>query len=209
MPRNVLSQEEVKKYDLQNFSASPRPQILPGTEKVKDPFSKDQKDAAGFAERMLRANKIMNDLEDDGFDPTNFKEAVLIERSPFIPNILENYMFSPQYRMYQQAVRDFALAQLRRESGAAITPQEYEEVALIYMPVPGDGQAVKAQKREAREAVAEQMKISAGKAYRVKTEETKKADQDPQQEALEVLLDRAKTDEELRQKLIDLGYIKQ
>ncbi|HBT08637.1 MAG TPA: hypothetical protein DEB18_03400 [Leeuwenhoekiella sp.] len=209
MPRNVLSQDEVKKYNLENFSTRPKPQIIPGTEKVKDPFSKDQKDAAGFAERMMRANKIMNNLEDDGFDPTNFKESVLIERSPFVPNILENYLFSPQYQLYQQAVRDFALAQLRRESGAAITPQEYEEVALIYMPVPGDGTAVKAQKRKARQAVAEQMKISAGKAYRIKTEETKKSDQAPQEEALDVLLKRSQTDEVLRQKLIDLGYIKQ
>ena len=101
MPLEPLTTEE-----LQSFRESDQPATAPyspaqisaraigGTEKSKDPFTGEQKDAAGFAVRMEAAIEEMEALEDSGFDPVNFKDSVLVEYGPFIPDIAENYLKS-------------------------------------------------------------------------------------------------------------------
>ncbi len=76
-----------------------------------------------------------------------------------------NWLQSDTNQSYRQAQRAFTEARLRKESGAAIPAGEYENDARTYFAQPGDGKAVLAQKRKAREVVLNGMKNASGKAY--------------------------------------------
>ena len=53
------------------------PQIIPGTEKMKSPFTEGQTKDAGFAYRMEQALRRIEELEGSGFDPANFKDLIV------------------------------------------------------------------------------------------------------------------------------------
>ncbi len=80
-----------------------------------------------------------------------------------------NYIQSPEYQKYKQAASNFITALLRKESGAAIGKEEFARYDKEYMPQPGDGQEVLAQKTEARRVAIESMKKGAGPAYKSPT----------------------------------------
>jgi hypothetical protein len=182
--------------------------VLPGTEKDKSVFAKEQKDAAGFAIRMEEDIKIMDDLAASGFNPVNVYDQT-IESAPFIPDFLENILVSGKYQVYRNAAKDFAMAQLRRETGAAITASEMELSRELYIPAFGDKPETLAAKAASRELNFQNMKASAGKAYdRAKTDI--KASSKPdlvQEEALDLLRERAKTNPQLRAKLKAAGVL--
>ena len=52
-------------------------QIIPGTEKVKDPFTGEQKKQAGFAVRMENAVAQLEALENSGFNPVNSYDIIV------------------------------------------------------------------------------------------------------------------------------------
>jgi hypothetical protein len=79
----------------------------------------------------------------------------------FAPNIAQ----SKEQQLYRQAQRAFTEARLRKESGAAIPPAEYDSDAKIYFAQPGDSKETIAQKQRARQAVLEGLKFSSGRAY--------------------------------------------
>jgi hypothetical protein len=82
---------------------------------------------------------------------------------------LGNYVQSPEYQKYKQASSNFITALLRQESGAAINKSEFERYDKEYMPQPGDGPDVLAQKTEARRIAIEGMKKGAGPGYKSPT----------------------------------------
>jgi hypothetical protein len=82
---------------------------------------------------------------------------------------LGNYVQSPEYQKYKQASSNFITALLRQESGAAISKSEFERYDKEYMPQPGDGPEVLAQKSEARRVAIEGMKKGAGPGYKSPT----------------------------------------
>lgn len=182
--------------------------VLLGTEKDKSVFAKEQKDAAGFAIRMEEDIKIMDDLAASGFNPVNVYDQT-IESAPFIPDFLENILVSGKYQVYRNAAKDFAMAQLRRETGSAITAPEMELSRELYIPALGDKPETLAAKAASRELNFQNMKASAGKAYdRAKTDI--KASSKPdlvQEEALDLLRERAKTNPQLRAKLKAAGVL--
>jgi hypothetical protein len=65
---------------------------------------------------------------------------------------------------YSQAARQFVNSVLRRESGAAISQSEFDSARKQYLPMPGDTDQVKAQKRAARADVLTQFERGAGPA---------------------------------------------
>jgi hypothetical protein len=178
---------------------------VPGTEKAKSPFAKEQKDDAARAVRMLDAAKVMADLEDSGFNFANAYDSLLIEYAPFIPDVLENYFHSTKYQLYQRAMEDFLQAQLRAETGAAITQQEFPMVFRRYVPMPGDTPEAIAAKREARFRDAQVTKANAGAAYEQSKQDVRPEQRGnytrTQEQALEELKERAKTDPELKARL--------
>lgn len=75
-----------------------------------------------------------------------------------LPNLLK----SPEGQRYKQAEDEFINAALRRESGAAIQPSEYDRFEKIYFVRPGDTPDTIAQKQAARKRVVDGFAMAAG-----------------------------------------------
>ncbi|ANL02703.1 hypothetical protein [Rhizobium phage RHEph18] len=138
-------------------------QIIPLTA-PKAP-SNEQLNAAGFADRMHSAGGLLDKYEQQGLNATD----QFLTGSPFIPGFIGNSIVgktNPDYQLFDQARRDFINAQLRRESGAVIGPDEFNNANKQYFPQPGDSKAVIEQKREARRLAIESMARSAGPNYK-------------------------------------------
>lgn len=76
--------------------------------------------------------------------------------------LVGNYLVSAEYQKGDQAQRNFINAQLRRESGAAISESEFANARKQYIPQPGDGPDVLAQKKANRDMAVRNMQLSAG-----------------------------------------------
>lgn len=72
--------------------------------------------------------------------------------------LIGNYLKSPEYQQAEQAGKEFLQAILRKDTGAAITPQETSEYGSVYLPRPGDGPEVLAQKKASRTRALEAIK---------------------------------------------------
>tara|TARA_S200002703_G_scaffold74073_3_gene63946 strand:+ start:3065 stop:3715 length:651 start_codon:yes stop_codon:yes gene_type:complete len=215
MPLRMLSPQEIQGLDLTPPAASapaqPGLKVTPiaGTEKSKDPFSEGQRKDAGFALRMTKALDEIEAIEDSGFDPVNFKDAVLVEYAPFIPDLVENFLLSPKYQLYRRAMNDFTTAQLRKETGAQINESEIGFIQRSYVPMPGDSPEVMEAKRRARRDALEAMKANAGKAFDVTMERVSLGEQPkvgPEAAILE-LRRRAKNDPQLAEELRRRGLM--
>lgn len=121
-----------------------------------------QANAAGFAKRIEQSEQIFNDLSKSGYDPTTMGAAA--------SRMLPEYFKPGQLKQQEQAERNFINAVLRRESGAAISPSEFQSAEKQYFPRAGDPPEVLAQKLANRQQVLESLKTASGPAYeRVKT----------------------------------------
>jgi hypothetical protein len=74
-------------------------------------------------------------------------------------------MGGPDVQAYRQAVRNFQNAQLRRESGAVISPQEFGSARQQYTPNPIDDPTTMDQKRQTRQQAVDAMVFSSQGAY--------------------------------------------
>ena len=107
-----------------------------------------------YATRGEKANIILDTLEYEG---TNFL-ANITSRTPLVGN----FSVSPAYRQYDQAKRDFINAVLRQESGAVISPAEFENAEKQYFPQPGDDVLTVNQKRRNRRTAMDAIRQAAG-----------------------------------------------
>lgn len=120
----------------------------------------EQATAEIFANKMELSNKTLDTLANQG---TSLAGKI----ASGIP--LGNYMQSAEYQKYKQAASNFITALLRKESGAAIAKEEWVRYDSEYMPQPGDGPELLAQKAEARRVAIEAMKKGAGPGYKSPT----------------------------------------
>jgi hypothetical protein len=116
----------------------------------------EQAKALGYAKRITDANIVLE-------DPMYAKSLVSTRSNvgssvPFIGNAL----VSSDYQIADQAVRNFINAQMRRESGAVISPEEFANARIQYIPVWGDGEEVLERKRQARARALENLYVSSG-----------------------------------------------
>jgi hypothetical protein len=72
---------------------------------------------------------------------------------------------SDDRQMFDQAERNFINATLRRESGAVISNEEFDNARQQYIPLPGDGTAVLEAKRLNREQILTGLRLEGGAAY--------------------------------------------
>lgn len=86
-------------------------------------------------------------------------------------NLLPNAAQSETNQAYRQAQRSFTEARLRKDSGAAIPPNEYEQDAKTYFVQPGDSKTVIEQKRQGRETILRGLKLESGRAVKAIGEE--------------------------------------
>ena len=116
---------------------------------------------AGFADRMLESNLKIEQYKAAGMDVGQISKGA-------IP-LIGNFVVSDDYQSFNQAQRDFINAQLRRESGAVINPDEFKYAAKQYFPQAGDSEQVLLQKKANRDAAVGGMVRSAGPAYKMPT----------------------------------------
>lgn len=120
----------------------------------KDPGLNDtQAKALLFGSRMQNADKILTQLAAQGTVRPSVMKGV-VESVPLVGGALgagANAASSPQQQQVEQAQRDFVNAVLRRESGAAISPTEFESAKKQYFPAVGDSPEVIAQKAQNRQ----------------------------------------------------------
>lgn len=119
----------------------------------------NQSAAAAYADRMAAANAVLSDPQLEAAQ-TNIVES----GKAGIP-VIGNFLTSEDKKLADQAQRDFINAVLRRESGAVISPSEFENAKQQYFPQPGDTQAVKDQKRANRELAIKGVARAAGSNY--------------------------------------------
>lgn len=76
----------------------------------------------------------------------------------FVPRGLQ----SDARQVFDQATRNMINAFLRRESGATISDEEFDNARQQYIPQPGDDEAVLAVKRDNRNAMVASLRTEAG-----------------------------------------------
>lgn len=123
---------------------NPQGGIIP-LQGFQKPLNDVQAKAQLFGTRMQEADKILADLEKGG---KSFSTPGA--NAPFIGGLV-NTLNSEQGQMLDQAKRDFTNAVLRRESGAAIAPSEFDSADKQYFPQYGDSKKVIEQKARARQ----------------------------------------------------------
>jgi len=121
----------------------------------KEPKS-SQFEAALFGRRLEQAEQIFGEL-------AKTSDATAIDFA--IARKLPEFIKPENIKSQEQAERNFVNAVLRRESGAAIAPSEFESARLQYFPQVGDGPQVLAQKRANRAVAFNALKAEAGEAF--------------------------------------------
>lgn len=123
------------------------------------PLNDSQAKALLFGSRMQEANKVLGEMSARGTEmPSVIKRAA--EAVPLIGGglgTLANGIQSDDQQSVEQAQRDFVNAVLRRESGAAISPSEFESAKKQYFPEIGDSAQVRQQKAKARQLAIQGM----------------------------------------------------
>ena len=109
----------------------------------------------GFLIRTRESNQTLNDLEDQGGRAGQKALGA-------VPFGLGNFFRDEDYQRFDQARRDFVNAILRRESGAVISEEEFDNANQQYLPVPGDGPDVIEQKRRNRETAIQGLEVGSG-----------------------------------------------
>lgn len=157
---------------------------------IKAP-TESQGKALGFYDRTKQSNDTLTNLQ------TEFNGV--LARGGVLPNFLK----SDNRQVFEQNERNFINALLRRESGAAISPQEFASARQQYIPQPGDGAAVLESKRQNRESAINSLKIEAGNLVdELPQQQTLQSfyQKNPDKQAgIENLMRQGKTDEEISQ----------
>lgn len=140
--------------------SGPSGEPLKGTAPPKP--TEAEQNAAGFAQRMERANAITNSLV--GKQPG--LASSVAGSLPLVGGMAQRLIQPAETQQFKQAADDWIRAKLRKESGAAIGKDEMESEFRTYFPQVGDTPAVIAQKAEARRIATDAMRINAGSQYR-------------------------------------------
>jgi hypothetical protein len=146
------------------------------------PLTETQGNATGFGIRAKEANQIATNLEEKGViipgktstvvsgiaGLTPFAGEKYSEATKSLFNMLPEFAggLSPEQQQNAQARKNFISAVLRKESGAAISNQEYANEEKKYFPQMGDTAAVIKQKQDARNAAVQALTIQAGPGKR-------------------------------------------
>jgi hypothetical protein len=112
----------------------------------------DQAKAFGFAERMDGAAEKIVDLWDEMSDGDK------VAAFSIVPNVLK----SEKVQQFEQVASEFISAQLRRESGAAISKDEFKKAEKTYIPKFGDKEGTIANKKQSMEGLTDSMYTQAG-----------------------------------------------
>lgn len=113
--------------------------------------------AAGFVKRAEQAEKDLAALGQN-FTPDVFQEGM-------IGGLVPEAFRGEDTKLFNQAKNNFISAVLRKESGAAISDDEFTREEAKYFPQAGDSAEVLAQKARARQQAMNNLKAESGGAY--------------------------------------------
>ena len=135
----------------------------PGKEK---PPGYEQARAAGYARRAKFANERY--LEKTAKDPEAMINigAEMLQRLPAFGDVTSNIARTPEQQVLFHLASEFIRAKLRKESGAAITAEEWRTEFPLYYPVTGDSKEMIEEKALSREMAIEAMIGESGNAYK-------------------------------------------
>lgn len=133
-----------------------------GTQKTEStasqkPFTMDQTNSVDYASRLKDSGAIITEL-------TNATMAGGTVNAMWQSNI-PGWLKTDEWRQIDQAKRNFITAKLRKESGAAISTEEFVTADLQYFPQPGDDAQTIENKRRLRDMVTKNMIFAAGPAW--------------------------------------------
>lgn len=116
-----------------------------------------QQTVSTYAARVEQANPTIAQFQDTikNMNPVTFEAQ----------KKLPSYFQTKEYQQFDQAARNFINATLRRESGAVISPSEFDNAYKQYLPRSGDTDATLAQKKTNRDIIYSSFKKAAGNAY--------------------------------------------
>jgi len=139
---------------------------IPGgpADKAKN-MNESQSNANIFYGRANESNKILNDLQGK-YSVGKLGAKRGAEGIWGIGGALGaagNTMLGPNEQQVEQAQRDFVNAVLRKESGASISPSEFENAYKQYFPTIGDSERVIKQKADNRQKELEGLLTATGK----------------------------------------------
>ena len=124
-----------------------------------------------YADNMARSLPSMLEVYKSGYEPTRIDQiAAGPTATGFIGSmadaVIPRSMASEKGRQFYDAGRQVLAAILRKESGAAITQDEWTSYGPIYLPWPGESQKDRQRKMQDLKSMANSMAISAGPAQR-------------------------------------------
>jgi hypothetical protein len=140
-----------------NLDTNEQTDIGPAAEKPPKPPTEDQSKAAGFARRMELAEHDLAQVAATGYDRTGSIESAQAAG----PSGLN----SSKGQRWSNAEKNFATANLRKESGAVIGDEEMANQERLYFPRWNDSEETKAQKARNRAQAFEGMKAAAGAQF--------------------------------------------
>jgi hypothetical protein len=138
--------------------ADSRARDLNAATRENKPPSAAERRALGFYVRAQGAAENIEKMEKEMSGKDVFSQAYY----KLAPNVIQ----SEFNQAYMQSQRAFTEARLRKDSGAAIPPYEYEADSKTYFPQPGDTPAVLAQKKKGRDQILRALHLEAGRAVR-------------------------------------------
>ncbi len=104
-----------------------------------------------YGTRMYQSGNIISKLENNIGKKGLLDSIGQAAEEKMAGGTLTGRFVSPEFQQFDQAQRDFLNAVLRKESGAVISDQEFDNAKKQYFPVPGDDQKTIEQKRRNRE----------------------------------------------------------
>jgi len=122
--------------------------LVEGAKKPAKPLTEFQGKAALFGSRAAAASDLLDTL---GTEESGGAKTLQYWQDVPLAGRVANVMASPTAQKVAQAQRDFVNAVLRLESGATISPSEFQNASQQYFPQPGDDPQVIEQKRLNRE----------------------------------------------------------
>jgi hypothetical protein len=138
------------------------------------PMQEWQTKDAMWAERLGRSNQTIDTVagvdsggkpKGDAYDPTRWQNRYFPDDASWKNLGLANIVNSKQWQQYQQAAREGIAAVLRKDTGAAVTQQEWDLYFPMLYPQPGDAADVVKQKNATRAQMARALRASSGGAY--------------------------------------------
>ena len=129
-------------------------------------LSEAQGNAFAYSERMRANNRVIDQMEVQGLVPENdILNALLVKWGKDNDVDFWNVVVDPKYQQFKSAADNFIRATLRKESGAAISQDEYKGAFRDYIPRMGDSPGLVKQKRRLRIGIANVMRRQSGMAW--------------------------------------------